>query len=149
MKKLLPYLITIFTLVIIPATAQVIINPHPVEGKAEARYSYIPDIEIYYDIEKAYFIYWNGSAWTNSDVLPIKYSNYDLNNTYKVMLYDYTGSKPYEYFKTHQKKYPKGYKGPPPEANPKGKYKTEGSPPSELYKIKSKPVKGKGHSTKK
>jgi len=90
-------------------------NPPPwgPPGSTSVRYYYIPDIEVYYDIPSANFIYFNGRKWVYSDVLPVRYAYYDLSGGYKVLLTDYYGPKPFVFYKTHKLKYPHGYHGPP------------------------------------
>ena len=145
MKFLFKYLFITLLFTTLTAKTQVIINPEAgspgPKGETEVRFYYIPDIKVYYDIQKANFIYSNGTRWVYSDVLPVSYAYYDLSAGHKVMLYDYSGEKPQSLFKSHKKKYPKGYNGPPPEAHPKGKIKEEGKPASDLYKIKKSPAK--------
>jgi hypothetical protein len=80
-------------------------------GYASADYYYLPDIEAYYDIRKTQFIYLSRGNWIRSRDLPRMYRNYDLNRGYKVVLNDYHGSRPYASYRSHQKKYYKGYKG--------------------------------------
>ncbi len=142
MKKIFKYLFGFVLFISMNIHAQVIINPEAgnpgPKGQTEARFYYIPDIEVYYDIQKSNYIYLNGTHWEYSDVLPVRYAYYDLNSGYKVMLYDYSGEKPQSLFKTHRAKYPKGYKGPPSEASPKGKIKEEGKPAEDLFNIKNK-----------
>jgi hypothetical protein len=146
MKSISKYLLILLLFSAFLANSQVIINQKttavaPAWGpsdKTEVRYYYLPDIEIYYDLHKANFIYSNGSNWVYSDVLPMKYSSYDLYSGYKVLLFDYFGPKPYSNFKTHKSKYPKGYNGQPLQANPKGKIKEDGKAPTKLYNIKKK-----------
>lgn len=146
MKSISKYLLILLLFSAFLAKSQVIINQKstavaPAWGpsdKTEVRYYYLPDIEIYYDLQKSNFIYLNNARWVYSDVLPMKYSSYDLYSGYKVMLFDYFGPKPYSSFKTHKSKYPKGYNGQPPQASPKGKNKEEGKAPTKLYNIKKK-----------
>ncbi|RXM47188.1 hypothetical protein [Flavobacterium sp. YO12] len=82
-------------------------------GYADAHYYYLPDLEIYYDINASDYIYINSGRWLRSKRLPKKYRNYDLYNEYKVVLTDYRGNSPYDNYKTHKVKYGKGYKGKP------------------------------------
>ncbi len=146
MNNLFKYLLIPLLFSAFLANSQVIINQKsttvaPAWGpsdKTEVRYYYLPDIEIYYDLQKANFIYSNGTNWVYSDVLPMKYSSYDLYSGHKVMLFDYFGPKPYSNFKTHKSKYPKGYNGQPAQASPKGKIIEDGKPAEDLYKIKKK-----------
>lgn len=105
-------------LMTLSANAQVSVNVNintpplwgPV-GYTEARYYYIPDIEAYYDIPSAMFIYYDGGGWIRAAYLPYRYRHYDLYGAYKVCLHDY-GPNPYVYYKHHKVKYYHGYRGP-------------------------------------
>lgn len=114
MKRILTYLILVLTLSINTVSSQVVMHPPEAKGKTNTRFYYIPDHEMYYDIQSSHFIYWNGTEWKDTDILPVKYSQVDINNTEKVMLNDYSGNKPYLHFTAHKIKYPKGYKNPTP-----------------------------------
>lgn len=81
-------------------------------GYAETRYYYIPDIEVYYDIPTAMFIYFDGGGWIRTAYLPYRYRHYDLYSAYKVCLHDY-GPNPYIYYKNHRTQYYRGYRGAP------------------------------------
>lgn len=80
-------------------------------GSESVDYYYLPDLESYYDIRAAEFIYFGNGRWVRSRNLPNQYRNYNLYNGYKVVLNNYHGATPYANFKTHKIKYYKGYKG--------------------------------------
>ena len=82
-------------------------------GYDNMEYYYLPDIQMYYDIRLAQYIYYGGGKWIRSRRLPAHYRNYNLYNGYKVVLTDYHGNAPYVYFNAHKVKYYKGYKGKP------------------------------------
>ncbi|MDP3174463.1 MAG: hypothetical protein Q8M88_08530 [Phenylobacterium sp.] len=82
-------------------------------GYSEVRYYYLPDVEAYYDVPSAMFIYFNGVTWIHRRSLPSRYRNYDLYNGYKVVMTDYRGNAPYSTFKNYKSKYKKGYRGEP------------------------------------
>lgn len=82
-------------------------------GYSDARYYYLPDLEMYYDVSTSNYIYISNGKWLRARTLPAAYRNYDLYNEYKVVLTDYRGNDPYDNFKTHKVKYGKGYKGKP------------------------------------
>ncbi|WP_300568547.1 hypothetical protein [Flavobacterium sp.] len=84
-------------------------------GYTEVEYYYLPDIEVYYDVPRAQYIYLNGGHWIHSRYLPRPYRGYDLYSGYKVVLNDYHGRTPYVYFKDHKVKYHKGFKGNGPQ----------------------------------
>src|SRR6187402_2405502 len=90
--------------------------PPPVWGPVgydEVEYYYLPDIQVYYDIRLAQYIYFGKGRWNRSRYLPRHCRNYDLNHGYKVVLTDYHGHSPYTHFHNHKVKYYKGYKGEP------------------------------------
>lgn len=82
-------------------------------GYPEVEYYYLPDIESYYDVRTAEFIYYGNGNWVRARRLPPAYRRYDLYNGYKVVLTDYHGPAPYALYKTHKVKYYKGYRGAP------------------------------------
>lgn len=110
----------LFLLVASTTQAQVSVNVNigtpPVWGPVgytEMEYYYLPDIEAYYDVRAAQFIYLGGGTWVRSSRLPRQYRNYDLYSGYKVVLNDYHGRTPYVYYNKHSTKYYKGYHGSP------------------------------------
>lgn len=102
-------------LMTLSANAQVSVNVNigtppawgPV-GYAETRYYYLPEIEAYYDVPSAMFIYFDGGGWIRAAYLPYRYRHYDLYGAYKVCLHD-CGPNPYVYYKHHKVKYHHGY----------------------------------------
>ena len=82
-------------------------------GYDNMEYYYLPDIQIYYDIRLAQYIYYGDGKWIRTRRLPSRYRNYNFYNGYKVVLTDYHGNAPYVYFNAHKVKYYKGYKGKP------------------------------------
>jgi hypothetical protein len=101
---------------VIVASPRVVVASPPEWGPAgyeSLEYYYLPDIQVYYDIRLAQFIYFGGGKWVRSSRLPSHCRNYNLYNGYKVVLTDYHGHSPYTHFNTHKAKYYKGYKGKP------------------------------------
>ena len=92
-------------------------------GYDDVAYYFLPDIQIYFDIRKAEYIYFDNGRWIRSRRLPSHCRNYDLYRGYKVPLTDYRGNTPYVYYNAHKVKYYKGYKGKPQKA--RGHYKEE------------------------
>lgn len=82
-------------------------------GYDNVRYYYLPDLEMYYDVNTSFYVYISNGKWIRARSLPSVYRNYDLYNEYKVVLTDYRGERPYDNFKNHKVKYGKGYKGKP------------------------------------
>lgn len=79
-------------------------------GYQNARYYYLPDLELYYDITTAQFIFNNGKEWTQNAILPNRFQYYDLFNGYKVVMNNYHGTKPYNDFTRYRLKFGKGYR---------------------------------------
>ncbi|MCC9070512.1 hypothetical protein LNQ49_02720 [Flavobacterium sp. F-65] len=122
MKPLKSFFIGIVFITVSALHAQVSVNVNigsppswgPV-GYTDVRYYYLPDLEMYYDINASSYIYFNSGKWIRTRNLPRNYRNYDLYNGYKVVLTDYRGNTPYNNFNNHKLKYGKGYKGKPQE----------------------------------
>jgi hypothetical protein len=70
-------------------------------GYTDVRYYYIPDVEAYYDVPSAKFIYLNSGSWVHRTSLPSRYRHYDLYHGYKVVMTDYRGNTPYSHFRDH------------------------------------------------
>jgi hypothetical protein len=81
-------------------------------GYTDVRYYYLPAVQAYYDINSEMFIYYSNNVWVHTIYLPSRYRNYDLYNGYKVVMVDYRGDTPYQYYNEHKKKYSKNYRGP-------------------------------------
>jgi hypothetical protein len=90
-------------------------------GYDNVEFYYLPDIEVYYDIRAAQYIYFGNGKWIRTRNLPNHCRNYDLYHGYKVVLTDYHGHTPYTHFHNHKVKYYKGYKGKPQKS--RGEYK--------------------------
>jgi hypothetical protein len=73
----------------------------------EAQYYFLPDIDAYYDVPAARFIYIRNGAWYRSAHLPDRCRNYNLRGGNIVYLTDYRGNAPYTYYKAHKIKYKK------------------------------------------
>ena len=71
-------------------------------GYDRADYYYLPDIDCYYDINRSQFIYNSGNRWVFASQLPSRYRNYDLYNSYKVVVNE---PKPYLHADIYRNKY--------------------------------------------
>jgi hypothetical protein len=93
MKKLI-LLITIFMSGLSQQTfAQVSVNVNigrqPLWGPVGYDYVenyYIPDLNVYYNVPRGVYVYFNNGSWLTSRSLPVAYRNYDLYNVYKVVI---------------------------------------------------------------
>ena len=111
MKNIKGIVIVVFMLFLSTTNAQVSVNVNigspplwgPV-GYTEVQYYYLPDVEAYYDVQTAMFIYYGGGVWIHRAYLPTRYRYYDLYSGYKVVLTDYHGHEPYTHFHNHKSK---------------------------------------------
>ncbi len=101
-------------------------------GYDDARFYYIPDIDIYYDVWYGNYWYFDRGVWVSAVVLPPRYARFDLYGCYKVVL-DYRGDTPYRYYHDHRSRY----------AN----YRNYHGPRQQTYKDRGG-YKGKGHGPK-
>ncbi len=73
-------------------------------GYDYAAYYYMPDIDIYYDVNRSLFYYPSGRRWVAAQYLPPSYRSCDLYVLYKVVLnYD----SPWQYNRSHRSMYHK------------------------------------------
>ena len=78
--------------------------------RVETQYYYLPDVDAYYDVPAARFIYIRNGSWIRSTSLPYRYRNYNLRGGNVVFLTDYRGNSPYTFHKNHKIKYAKKVK---------------------------------------
>lgn len=55
-------------------------------GYNHVDYYYLPDINSYYNVATAQYIYWRGNKWRFANKLPGRYRNYNIYNSYKVVV---------------------------------------------------------------
>ncbi len=55
-------------------------------GYDYVEYYYLPDIDVYYYVPQHRYYYYNRGQWHYSTRLPSRYSNYDIYNSYKVVV---------------------------------------------------------------
>jgi hypothetical protein len=72
--------------------------------ESQVSYYYLPEIEAYYDMNSAVFIYNGPRGWVRSAYLPRYCRNYDVNRGYKVAL-NYNGRNPYVNFNYDRQRY--------------------------------------------
>lgn len=81
------------------------IEKQPVWGPAGydcAAFYYMPELNIYYDINSSLFYYLSGRSWIAAQYLPPSYRAYDLYRTYKVVL---NYSSPWQYNNHHRSQF--------------------------------------------
>lgn len=57
-------------------------------GYDYARYYYMPELDVYYDVNNRYYHYYDGRRWASHRTLPRRYGHIDLYRTYKVVIND-------------------------------------------------------------
>ena len=67
-------------------------------------YYYLPEIEAYYDVNSAVYIYNGPRGWVRTTYLPEYCRNYDVNRGYKVAV-NYNGREPYVNFNYDRQRY--------------------------------------------
>ena len=73
-------------------------------GYDYVEYYYLPDIDIYYDVSQSRYYFYDSSkqGWRYSSNLPSRYRNYDLYNSYKVVVNE---KKPWRNHNSYKSKY--------------------------------------------
>jgi hypothetical protein len=74
-------------------------------GYEHARYYYLPDVEAYYDMNTAMFIYISDNTWIHRKHLPARYKYYNLYDGRKIVMTNYRGDRPYFNHKVFKAKY--------------------------------------------
>jgi hypothetical protein len=57
-------------------------------GYDYVNYYYLPDLGVYYDVQRGLFVYFDMGQWNFTPVLPARFGNYDLYHSYKVVVND-------------------------------------------------------------
>ncbi|MGO1242993.1 MAG: hypothetical protein ACTJHT_15005 [Sphingobacterium sp.] len=91
-----------------PAAAQVSVNinigSQPTWGPSGydyARYYYMPEIDVYYDVSSRHYVYLQGRNWVTHASLPRHYRGIDLYRTHKVVINDSYPWKKHKYHRSH------------------------------------------------
>ncbi|CAN5167607.1 hypothetical protein BH11BAC6_BH11BAC6_01110 [soil metagenome] len=81
------------------------VNNQPLWGPAGydyAQFYYLPDLNMYYDVQARQFVYFDRGRWIYATALPVNMRNYDLYGGYKVVLND---QRPYMHHNVYQNRY--------------------------------------------
>lgn len=81
----------------------------PYDNVDKIHYYYLPDLAVYYDVWRKEYIYMQNGRWIFSSGLPPDYYNYDLRNTFVVLL-DSRVDRPWRRNEFYQSHYPPDYK---------------------------------------
>ena len=76
-------------------------------GYHHARYYYMPDADIYYDVNVHQYVYFENGKWTHAAALPERYGSFDRYKMYKAVVNEH---KPWEHHADIQARYA-AYKG--------------------------------------
>lgn len=76
-------------------------------GYDYVNYYYLPDIDVYYDVNMSLYYYWDRNRWMSARYLPYRYHSYDFYRMYKVVINE---PNPWRYNRTHRREYAR-YKG--------------------------------------
>ncbi|NCI46011.1 hypothetical protein [Sediminibacterium soli] len=80
-----------------------------IPGQQMGDFYYLPEIDAYYDLQRAQFVYFdNRGQWIYAQQLPGYYRNYDLARGYKVFINDPC---PYAHPDRYRRKYARYYNG--------------------------------------
>lgn len=71
-------------------------------GNDYADYYYLPEVDCYFDVAKARFIYRSEAGWKYAKKLPANYKQVDLYRTYKVVVNE---PNPYNHNNEHKQKF--------------------------------------------
>ena len=71
-------------------------------GYNYARYYYLPEMDIYYDVGNRHYTYYDGRRWISHRNLPKRYRQVNLHRTHKVVINE---SRPWQNHKIYHKKY--------------------------------------------
>jgi len=108
MKKIILTLAVFMAISHTESKAQVNVNinigSQPAWGPAGYDYAgfyYLPDYDIYYNVAARQWVYLNGGSWITAGVLPPRYRNINLYNTYKVVINERAPYRRAAYYRSH------------------------------------------------
>ena len=114
MKKIFLICAIVLSAVYYKADAQVSVNINigrqPVWGPPGydyVHYYYLPDYDVYYDVPRGMFVYFDLGRWNFGASLPPRYGRYDLYHSYKVVVNDRDPWLRHKYYRSHYE----GYRG--------------------------------------
>ncbi len=70
-------------------------------------YYYLPDMDVYYDVPRGLFVYYDYGRWNFAAALPPRYGRYDLYHSYKVVINSRDPWMRNSYYRSHYS----GYRG--------------------------------------
>jgi hypothetical protein len=89
-------------------SVQLNIGRQPVWGPTGydyVNYYYLPDLDVYYDVNRGMFVYYQYGRWNFAPSLPGRYGRYDLYNSYKVVINDRNPWLRNTYYRSHYYSY--------------------------------------------
>ncbi|QEC69766.1 hypothetical protein FRZ67_21600 [Panacibacter ginsenosidivorans] len=74
-------------------------------GYDYAQFYYLPDLDMYYDVQARRFVYLDRGRWVYATALPVNYRNYDLYGGYKVVVNRDRPFMYHDYDRNHYRKF--------------------------------------------
>lgn len=74
-------------------------------GYDYVNYYYLPDMDVYYDVPRGLFVYYDFNRWNFAASLPARYGRYDLYHSYKVVINDRDPWLRNTYYRSHYRSY--------------------------------------------
>lgn len=74
-------------------------------GYNHVDYYYLPDLDVYYDVPRGLFVYYDDGRWNFAPSLPGRFGNYDLYNSYKVVINERNPWMREDYYRDHFRAY--------------------------------------------
>ena len=112
MKKILLISAILLSAGFYEANAQVSVNINigrqPVWGPVGydyVDYYYLPEMDVYYDVPRGLFVYYDFGRWNFAAALPARYGHYDLYHSYKVVVNQRDPWLRNSYYRTHYATY--------------------------------------------
>lgn len=99
--------IAVFLFLMLPEESSAQRRPHwaPAHGyRAQTRHIYFPQHNMYYDMNRANYLYLNGGRWLVSATLPSIFVGVNLGSSAQIQL-NYNGYDPYRYNTVHVVEY--------------------------------------------
>jgi hypothetical protein len=72
-------------------------------------YYYLPDMDVYYDVPRGLFVFYDHGRWNFAASLPGRYGRYDLYHSYKVVINQRNPWDRDEYYRNHYRSYRERY----------------------------------------
>lgn len=78
-------------------------------GYDYARYYYMPEMDMYYDVANRSYLYYNGRSWISNRNIPRQYGHVNLYRTYKVVVNDENPWRNHRHYRDRYGRYSRTY----------------------------------------